>query len=51
MREHYGTGYRLFYKKIGNQIILLLAGAIKQDQDKVIKKAKECLVDYERRTR
>ncbi len=48
MREHYGAGYRVFYSVIENRIVLLLAGSIKRDQDKVIKQAKEYLADYER---
>lgn len=50
MREHYGAGFRVFYKLIGNKIILLLAGATKSDQNRTITKAKEYLADYERRT-
>ena len=49
MREHYGTGYRVFYSIIKNKIVLLLAGSIKRNQDKAIKQAKEYLTDYERR--
>lgn len=48
MREHYGTGYRVFYSIIQNKIILLLAGSIKRDQTKAIKQAAEYLADYER---
>lgn len=49
MREHYGAGFRVFYKLIGNKIVLLLAGSTKKDQDRTISKAKEYLADYERR--
>jgi len=48
LREHFGSGYRIFYSIVGNKIILLLAGSTKKDQNKVITKAKEYLVDYER---
>ena len=49
MREHYGAGFRVFYKLIGNKIVLLLAGSTKKDQISTIAKAKEYLADYERR--
>jgi putative addiction module killer protein len=49
LREHYGSGYRIFYSIVGNKIILLLAGSMKRDQDRVIVKAKEHLKDYEER--
>ncbi len=51
MREHYGAGFRIYYKVIGNKIILLLAGSTKQDQQRAISKAKEYIVDYEKRTK
>ena len=49
MREHYGSGFRIFYTKVGRKIVLLLAGSTKKDQDKAISKAKEYLTDYKRR--
>lgn len=49
MREHYGSGFRVFYKIIGNKIILLLAGSSKKDQGRTISKAKEYIEDYDRR--
>ncbi|MBF0428625.1 MAG: type II toxin-antitoxin system RelE/ParE family toxin [Magnetococcales bacterium] len=49
MREHYGPGYRIFYKRVGNRIILLLAGSMKPDQEKTVKQARDYLADYERR--
>lgn len=49
MREHYGPGYRVFYKVVGQKIVLLLAGSSKADQNKAITQAKERLADYERR--
>jgi putative addiction module killer protein len=51
MREHFGVGYRIFYKLAGRKIILLLAGATKPEQDRMIAKAKEYLANYERRTK
>lgn len=49
LREHYGQGFRVFYTKVGNKVILLLAGSSKKDQNKAIAKAKEYLAEYERR--
>ncbi len=49
MREHSGSGYRIFYSIIGSKIVLLLAGSSKKDQKKTIAKAKEYLADYKRR--
>jgi putative addiction module killer protein len=49
MREHYGSGYRIFYRIIENTIVLLLAGSTKKEQSTVIAKAKDYLADYERR--
>ncbi len=51
LREHYGQGFRVFYTKLDNKIVLLLAGSTKKDQDKTITKAKEYLADYERRVK
>ncbi len=51
MREHYGSGFRIFYKIQGKKIILLLAGSTKSEQDQTIAKAKKYLADYERRTK
>ena len=49
MREHYGPGYRIFFSIVGRKIILLLAGSTKQEQRRVIARAKDYLLDYERR--
>jgi putative addiction module killer protein len=49
MREHYGPGYRIFFTIVGRKIILLLAGSTKQDQKRVLVRAKEYLADYEGR--
>ena len=48
MREHFGSGYRIYYSIIGNKMVLMLAGSTKKDQDRAISKAKEYLKDYER---
>ena len=41
MRIHYGPGYRLYYTKKDNLVVLLLAGGDKSTQQKDIDKAKE----------
>lgn len=51
MRIHFGQEYRLFYTITGQKIVLLLAGATKQEQDRTIAKAKDYLADYQRRTK
>lgn len=39
MRIDYGTGYRVYYKKQGRKVIILLAGGDKHSQAKDIKTA------------
>lgn len=39
LRIDYGPGYRVYYKKVGNKIIVLLAGGDKRTQKKDIKSA------------
>jgi putative addiction module killer protein len=49
LREHFGSGYRIFYTIIDRKIVLLLAGSDKSDPKRIIVKAKEYLEDYEKR--
>jgi putative addiction module killer protein len=49
LRIHYGPGIRIYYGKIGSQVVLLLCGGDKGSQDRDIVKAKEYLKDYQSR--
>ena len=40
LRINYGPGYRVYYKKIGQTLIVLLAGGDKRTQSRDIKAAK-----------
>lgn len=44
-----GPGYRIYYGKVGRQIILLLSGGDKKSQQKDIDKSREYLRDYKLR--
>ena len=44
----YGPGYRIYYKKIGNDIIVLLCGGDKSTQESDILKAKDLLKELEK---
>ena len=39
MRIDYGPGYRVYFRKIGQKVIILLAGGDKESQSKDIKTA------------
>jgi len=39
LRIHYGPGYRVYFKKQGGALVILLAGGDKRSQAKDIKKA------------
>ena len=41
MRIDYGPGYRNYFRKTGNQVVLLLCGGNKSSQDADIKLAKQ----------
>jgi putative addiction module killer protein len=46
MRIDYGPGYRLYYKEVGKEIILLLCGGDKTTQQEDIKNAKKIAAAY-----
>ena len=47
LKIEYGQGYRLYYKKTGNTVLLLLCGGDKSTQSKDIDNAKKILKEYE----
>ena len=44
MRIHHGAGYRVYYKRTGNTIMMILCGGDKSTQAQDIKRAKEIAV-------
>lgn len=49
MRLDFGPGYRVYYSKVGDMLVLLLAGGDKSTQDKDLAKAVANLRDYQQR--
>ena len=47
LRIDYGPGYRVYYKKIKNEIVVLLCGGDKSTQSRDIKKAKQIVLRLE----
>ena len=47
LKIDYGLGYRLYYKKVGDDIVVLLCGGDKSTQDEDIKNAKKILKELE----
>ncbi|NWB85076.1 type II toxin-antitoxin system RelE/ParE family toxin [Pseudomonas gingeri] len=45
----HGPGYRVYYAKAGRQLVLLLSGGDKRQQQAGIEHAIECWLDYQRR--
>jgi putative addiction module killer protein len=46
LRLHFGSGYRVYYGQIGDEIVLLLAGGDKSTQKQDIQKAKHYWHDH-----
>jgi putative addiction module killer protein len=49
LRIDQGPGYRIYYAQAGKQLVLLLLGGDKRQQQDDIEKAIECWSDYQRR--
>ena len=49
LRIDYGPGYRVYFRKIGLTIVLLLCGGDKSTQEQDIRKAQEYWRNYEER--
>ena len=47
LRIDYGPGYRIYYTKRGEEIVLLLIGGDKSTQQSDIKRAKQILANYQ----
>lgn len=51
LRIDWGPGYRVYYARSGERIVLLLLGGDKRKQDADIKQAKEYWHDYQQRSK
>lgn len=49
LREHLGAGYRVYFSRHGNSIVILLCGGTKKTQAADIRTAKEFWADWKRR--
>lgn len=49
LREHLGAGYRVYFGRHGQTIVILLCGGSKKTQSSDIRKAKEYWDDWKRR--
>ena len=49
LREHLGAGYRVYFGRHGQTIVILLCGGTKKTQAADIKTAKEYWTDWKRR--
>ena len=48
LRLHFGPGYRIYYGRLGNEIVVLLVGGDKSNQVRDIQKAQQYWEDYKR---
>ncbi len=49
LREHLGAGYRVYFGRHGQSIVILLCGGSKKTQSSDIRKAREYWSDWKRR--
>lgn len=49
LRIDWGPGYRVYFARLGEVVVLLLCGGNKRSQDRDIKDAKDYFQDYKRR--
>ena len=49
LKINYGPGYRVYFGQIGNELVILLSGGDKGDQDEDIETAKEYWISYKKR--
>ena len=49
LRVRWGPGYRVYFARVGDVVVLLLCGGDKRDQDGDIKDAKRYYQDFKRR--
>ncbi|CRM45919.1 putative addiction module killer protein [Pseudomonas sp. 31 E 6] len=49
MRIHYGPGYRVYFKRVGELVYLLLTGGDKSTQKRDIERAKAIADEFERK--
>ena len=49
LREHHGAGWRVYFGRHGQAVVVLLAGGSKRTQSADIKAAREFWADYKRR--
>ncbi len=50
LRIDWGPGYRVYFARVGQMIVLLLCGGDKRTQRRDINRAKECFKDYKARS-
>ena len=50
LKIDWGPGYRVYFARVGQVIVLLLSGGDKKTQQRDIDRAKECFEDYKARS-
>jgi putative addiction module killer protein len=48
-RIDFGPGYRIYFGRDGERVVILLGGGSKQRQDRDIRQAFDCWVDFKKR--